>query len=173
MITFNGWCAGGKGGGGRKMCRWVSVQSMGEMGIHFCPNFLQPFLKNIHRRCCDDGRRNLFQYFTTLTENADPLLRRLLAPWSTLLECLLRPRRAGGRKNKFGSISTSSSDQYQYASVICWLQLTACLCGAAFIADAIPLSFAYNCCPELYLFQPIYFRKTIYLIVPRGIYFAA
>ncbi len=27
MITVNGWCAGGKGGGG-----WVSVQSMGEMG---------------------------------------------------------------------------------------------------------------------------------------------
>ncbi len=28
--------------------------------------------------------RSLFQYFTTLTENADPLLRRGLAPWSTL-----------------------------------------------------------------------------------------
>ncbi len=26
----------------------------------------------------------LFQYFTTLTENADPLLQRWLAPWCTL-----------------------------------------------------------------------------------------
>ncbi len=26
---------------------------------------------------------SLFQYFTTLTENADPPLRRWLAPWST------------------------------------------------------------------------------------------
>ncbi len=43
--------------------------------------------------------------FTTLTENFDPLLRRWLAPWSTLKVCPLRPRRAGGRKNKFGSIS--------------------------------------------------------------------
>ncbi len=60
----------GKGGGG-------SVQSMGEMGKDFCPNFLQPFLENI-------DRGSLFQYFTTLTENADPLLRRWLAPWSTL-----------------------------------------------------------------------------------------
>ncbi len=48
---------------------------------------------------------SLFQYFTTLTANADPLLRRRLAPWSTLKGCPLRPRRAGGRKNKFGSIS--------------------------------------------------------------------
>ncbi len=34
MITVNGWCAGGKGG--------VGVQSMGEMGKDFYPNFLQP-----------------------------------------------------------------------------------------------------------------------------------
>ncbi len=69
MILVNGWCAGGKGGG-------VSVQSMGEMGKDFCPHFLQSFLKNFDRRSCDDG--SLFQYFTTLTENADPLLRRSL-----------------------------------------------------------------------------------------------
>ncbi len=41
---------------------------------------------------------SFFQYFTTLTENADPLLRRWLAPWSTLKGCPLRPHRAGGRK---------------------------------------------------------------------------
>ncbi len=45
MKTVNGLFAGGKGGGGR-----VSVQSMGEMGKDFCPNYLQPFLKNIDRR---------------------------------------------------------------------------------------------------------------------------
>ncbi len=32
---------------------------------------------------------SLLQYFTTLTENADPLYRRWLAPWSTLLGCPL------------------------------------------------------------------------------------
>ncbi len=41
MITVNGLCAGGMGGG--------SDQSMGEMGKDFCPNFLQPFLGNIDR----------------------------------------------------------------------------------------------------------------------------
>ncbi len=39
----------GRGGEGR------SVQSMGEMGIDFCPNFFQPFLESIDRRSCDDG----------------------------------------------------------------------------------------------------------------------
>ncbi len=39
MITVNGWCAGGKG--------VVSVQSMGEMGKDFCPNYLQAYLENI------------------------------------------------------------------------------------------------------------------------------
>ncbi len=74
MITVNGWCARGMGGGGYgdgEMC----VQSIGEMGKDFYANFLQPFLENIG---------SLFQYFTTLTENAGPLLRRWLAPWRTL-----------------------------------------------------------------------------------------
>ncbi len=52
MITVNGLCAGGKGGG-------VSVESMGEMGKDFCANFLQPFLENIDRRSCNDGSREL------------------------------------------------------------------------------------------------------------------
>ncbi len=56
MITANGWCAGGKGGG-------RSVQSMGEMGKDFCPNFLQPFLEKIDRRSCNDGRRELIPIF--------------------------------------------------------------------------------------------------------------
>ncbi len=40
-------CAGGvveKGNGD------MTVQSRGEMGKDFCPNFLQPFLENIDRR---------------------------------------------------------------------------------------------------------------------------
>ncbi len=41
MKTVNGWYAGGKG---------VSVQSMGEMGKDFCPNFLQPLLENVDER---------------------------------------------------------------------------------------------------------------------------
>ncbi len=48
MITVNGWCAGGKGGG-RGMWGGVNVQSMGEMGKDFCPNLLQPFLENFDR----------------------------------------------------------------------------------------------------------------------------
>ncbi len=48
----------GRGGGGGK-----SVQSMGEMGKDFCPNFLQPFLENIDRRSCNDGGRELIPIF--------------------------------------------------------------------------------------------------------------
>ncbi len=68
MITVDGWCTGGKG---------VSVQSMGQMGKNFCPNFLQPFLENIDRRSCYDGSREFIPVFH------NPLLRRWLAPWST------------------------------------------------------------------------------------------
>ncbi len=77
----------------------VSVQSMGEMGKYFCPNFLQPFFENIDRRSCNDGRRELIPVFH------EPRLRRWLTPWSTLKGCPLRPRRAGGGKNKFGTTS--------------------------------------------------------------------
>ncbi len=62
MITVNGWCAGGKGGGRRKG-GGVSVQSMGEMGKDFCPYFLQPFLENVDRRSCNDGSRELIPVF--------------------------------------------------------------------------------------------------------------
>ncbi len=47
-------------GRGRGVGKWgvgVTVQSMGEMGKDFCPNFLQPFLENIDRRSCNDGSR--------------------------------------------------------------------------------------------------------------------
>ncbi len=53
----------GKWGGGREKGGWVSVQSMGEMGKDFCPNFLQPILENIDRRSCNDGSRELIPAF--------------------------------------------------------------------------------------------------------------
>ncbi len=37
----------------------MSVQSMGEMGKDFCPNFLHPFLENIDRMSCNNGSREL------------------------------------------------------------------------------------------------------------------
>ncbi len=58
----------------------------------FCPNVLQTLLENINRRSCNDGSRELIPVFH------NPLLRRWLAPWGTLLGCPLRPRRVGGRK---------------------------------------------------------------------------
>ncbi len=70
--------------------------------------FSNRFLKTLTEGTVTSEAGSLFQYFTTLTENADPLLRRWLAPWSTFKECPLMPRRAGGRKNKFGSISKRS-----------------------------------------------------------------
>ncbi len=50
-------------GGGRDKGVGVSVQSMGEMGKDFCPNFLQPFLENIERGSCNDGSRELIPVF--------------------------------------------------------------------------------------------------------------
>ncbi len=58
---------GGRGKGGR-----VSAQSMGEMGKDFCPNFLQPFLKNIDRRSCNDGSRKLIPVFHNPRQKCRP-----------------------------------------------------------------------------------------------------
>ncbi len=41
----------------------MSVQSMGEMGKDFCPNFLQSFLENIDRKSCKDGNRERIPVF--------------------------------------------------------------------------------------------------------------
>ncbi len=51
----------GRGGGSEKGC--VSVQSIGEMGEGFCPNFLQPLLENIDRMSCNDESRELVPVF--------------------------------------------------------------------------------------------------------------
>ncbi len=84
----------------------MSVQSMGEVGKDFCPNFLQSFLENIDRRSCDDGSWELIPIFHYPHRNCRP---SPLEAASTLeqLEGPLRPLRAGGRKNKFGSISNT------------------------------------------------------------------
>ncbi len=65
----------------------MSVQSMGEVGKDFCPNFLQSFLENIDRRSCDDGGWQLIPIFKNHNQHqlwdprpscASPLPRRPL-----------------------------------------------------------------------------------------------
>ncbi len=98
MITVNGWCAGGKGGEVGVLSQW------GRWGKTSVQTSSNRFLKTFTEGAVTTEAGSLFQYFTTLTENADPLLRRRLAPWGILKGCPHRPRRAARRKNKFGSI---------------------------------------------------------------------
>ncbi len=72
MITVNGWCAGGKEGGGG----WVSVQLMSRWGKISVQTASNRFLKILTEGAITMEAGSLFQYFTTHTENADPLLRR-------------------------------------------------------------------------------------------------
>ncbi len=58
----------GRGGEGR------SVQSMGEMGKDFYPNFLQPFLKKIDRMSYNDGNRELIPIFHSPHRKCRPSL---------------------------------------------------------------------------------------------------
>ncbi len=58
---------------------------------------VQTFLKTLTEGAVTTEGGSLFQYFTTLTENAGPLLRWWLAPWSTLKGCSLRPGMDGNR----------------------------------------------------------------------------
>ncbi len=104
MITVNGWGAGGKGGSRAKGGGWVFSQ-WGRWGKTSVQTSSNRFLKTLTEGAVTTEAGSLFQYFTTLTENTDPLLRRRLAPWSTLKGCPLRPRRAGRRKNKFRSMA--------------------------------------------------------------------
>ncbi len=87
MITVNGWRAGERGGVGK--CGGggvgVSVQSMGEMGKDFCPNFLQPFLENIDGRSCNDGSRELIPVFHNPHRKYQPSLSGV----ARTLECLV------------------------------------------------------------------------------------
>ncbi len=80
----------------------VSVQSKGEMGKDFFLNFLQPFLEKIDTRMCKDGSRELIPVF----HNPHRKCRPSPSAVARNLEYLAGvPRRAGGMKNKFGSIS--------------------------------------------------------------------
>ncbi len=96
---------------GEKRNGEMSVQSMGEMGNDFCPNFLQPFLENIDRRSYNDGFRELIPVFHNPHRKTGPLLRWWLALRSTLYGCPLRPRRAGGRKKRVW-INTQKAREY-------------------------------------------------------------
>ncbi len=84
-------------GGGREMGDGCPFNG-GDFGKISVGTFSNPFLKILTEGLVSTEVRSLFQYFTNLTENDYPLLRRWLAPWSTLKGCPLRPRRAGWRK---------------------------------------------------------------------------
>ncbi len=60
------------GGGSREKEGGMSVQSMGEVGKDFCPNFLQSFIENIDRRSCDDGSRELIPIFNNPHRKCQP-----------------------------------------------------------------------------------------------------
>ncbi len=53
----------------------MRVQSIGEMGKDFCPNF---FLKTSTEGAVTTETGGFFQYFTALTENGDPLLHKII-----------------------------------------------------------------------------------------------
>ncbi len=56
----------------------------GEWGKTSVQTFSNLFLKALTEGAVTTEAGSLFQHFTTLIENADPLFRRWLAPWSTL-----------------------------------------------------------------------------------------
>ncbi len=62
----------------------------GRWGKTSVQTFSNRFLKTLTEGAVTTKAGSLFQYFTTLTENANPLLRRWLAPCSTLKGCPLR-----------------------------------------------------------------------------------
>ncbi len=61
----------GRWGGGREK-GGMSVQSMGEVGKDFCPNFLKSFLENIDRRSGDDGGWQLIPIFNNPHRKCQP-----------------------------------------------------------------------------------------------------
>ncbi len=73
MIAVNGWCAVVMGGVGK----WGD-----ECSVNWgdsVQTFSNLFLKTLTEGAATAEAGSLFPYFTTLTENADPLLRRLRA----------------------------------------------------------------------------------------------
>ncbi len=73
MITVNVWCAGGMGGG-----EFANMEINGGDEI-FAQTYFDRFLKTLTEGAVTTEAGSLFQYFTTLTENGDPSLRRWIA----------------------------------------------------------------------------------------------
>ncbi len=73
------WGGGGVGEWGNK----CSVNG-GRWGRISVQNFFNLYLEILTEGAATTEIGSLFQYFTTLAENADPLFLRWLAPWSTL-----------------------------------------------------------------------------------------
>ncbi len=72
IVTCNGWYADVQGGGG--VGDWADECSLyKEDGERLLPNL---FLKILTEGAVTAEAGNLCQYFTTLTEKAEPLLRR-------------------------------------------------------------------------------------------------
>ncbi len=73
----------------------VGVQKLiGGLKKNFTPLMIKQRLKAV--MAVEDG--NLFQFFPTHTENAQPLYRRRLGPCNILQVCLLDPGWGGRRK---------------------------------------------------------------------------
>ncbi len=91
MITVNGWYAGGKEGFGGRVKGGCVFSEWGKWGKTSVQTFSNLLLKTLTEGAATTEAGSLFQYFTTLTENADPLLRRWLAPWSSLVSITVAP----------------------------------------------------------------------------------
>ncbi len=65
-------------------------------GNDFCLKFLNPFIKNIYRRSCNDGSRKLISVF----HNPHRKDRPSPSVVALTLENPLRSRRVGGRKKQ-------------------------------------------------------------------------
>ncbi len=91
------------GGRSRGMGKWVFSQ-WGRWGRISVQTFFSLYLEILTEGALTTEIGSLFQYSTTLAENANPLFLRWLAPWSTWKGCPLRPRRVGGKKTRSVSI---------------------------------------------------------------------
>ncbi len=81
MAIVNAWCAGETG---RGVGDWGMFSHWGRWGKASVQTFSNLFLKILTKGAVTTVAGSLFQYFTTLTEKADLLLRWWLAPWNTL-----------------------------------------------------------------------------------------
>ncbi len=69
--------------------RWKLDEENKDLGVRSVEEMRKDFIQTFFNLFLTEGAvtmesGNIFPYFTILTEKADPLLRRWLAPWSTL-----------------------------------------------------------------------------------------